>query len=406
MHDFRIKFYLSPAPNRQQGTRVVHVRIYLDCQRDFLTSTKVIVPEDQWNPRQEQVMLDTPEARLMNHRLAIIRKTITNIYQQYENDDVLSIAVIKQAYHVLVKDRQPIEGVCAFFRQYIKENEEILSNDAFFRYSQMATLFGQYIAYTYNVSDIAFADIDEHLLHNFEHYLRVLKGYNHDRTLRNKVHVLKVMFGAAMELGMIEHDPFDGYSPPSVKSSKSKSLTIDDIKLLKKASFNTRRLDKVRDFFLFSCYTGLSYKDMRTLSQDHLERLNGKTWLIIPGATETMPRYIPLLPYPLFIIEKYHTDMPKSPLLPLVSQQKTNLYLKEVADICGISKTITFRIAVKSFMKIALAAEVSTDCLFHIIGKSIHEILPPMILSPERIEKEMEKFAIKIGEDLSVNIRK
>lgn len=401
MHDFRIKFYLSPAPNRQKGIRVVHVRIYLDCQRDFLTSTKVIVPEDKWNPRQEQVMLDTPEARLMNHRLAIIRKTITNIYLQYENDDVLSIAVIKQAYHVHVKDRQHIEGVCSFFRQYIKENEESLSNDASFRYTQMATLFGQYIAYTYNVSDIAFADIDESLLRNFENYLRVQKGYTHDRTLRNKVHILKAMFGAAMELGMIEHDPFNGYSPPSVKSSKSKSLTIEDIKQLKKTAFNTRRLDKVRDFFLFSCYTGLSYKDMRALSQDHLERLNGKTWLIIPGATEAVARYIPLLPYPLFIIKKYHDDNPRSPMFPLISQQKTNHYLKEVADICGISKPITFRIAVKSFMKIALAAEVSTDCLFHILGKPLHEILPPMYLSPERIEKEMEKFAIKIGEDLS-----
>lgn len=401
MHDFRIKFYLSPASNRQKGTRVVHVRIYLDCQRDFLTSTKVIVPEDKWNPRQEQVMLDTPEARLMNHRLAIIRKTITNIYLQHENDDVLSIAVIKQAYHVHVKDRQHIEGACAFFRQYIKENEEAISNDAFFRYSQMTTLFGQYIASTYNVSDIDFTNIDEALLHNFENYLRVQKGYDHERTLRNKVYVLKAMFGAAMELGMIEHDPFDDYTSPSVKSSKSKSLTIDDIKLLKKVAFNTRRLDKVRDFFLFSCHTGLSYKDMRTLSQDHLERVNGKTWLIISGATETIPRYIPLLPYPLFIIEKYRTDKPKSPLLPLISQQKINHYLKEVADICGISKPITFRIAVMSFMKIALAAEVSTDCLFHIIGKSMPEILPSMYLSPERIEKEMKKFAIRIGEDLS-----
>lgn len=401
MHDFRIKFYLSPASNRQKGTRLVHVRIYLDSQRDFLTSTKVIVPENKWNPRQEQVMLDTPEARLMNHRLDIIRKTITNIYLQHENDDVLSIAVIKQAYHVYVKDRQHIEGACAFFRQYIKENKEAISNDAFFRYSQMATLFGQYITSTYNVSDIAFADIDEALLHNFENYLRVQKGYDHERTLRNKVYVLKAMFGAAIELGMMEQDPFDGYSPPSVKSPRSQSLTIDDIKLLKKAAFNTRRLDKVRDFFLFSCYTGLSYKELRTLSQDQLERVNGKTWLIISGATETVPRYIPLLPYPLFIIEKYHTDKPKSHLLPLISQQKTNHYLKEVANICGISQPLTFRIAVKSFMRIALAAEVSTDCLFYILGKPLHEVLLPMYLTPERIDKEMEKFAIKIGEDLS-----
>ena len=95
MHEFKIKFYLPPDSNPPYEPRTVQARIYLDNQRDYLTVTKVIVTDKIWNAGLEKVKLNTPEGHLMNHRLDILRKQVTDIYHLYAADEHLSLALIK-----------------------------------------------------------------------------------------------------------------------------------------------------------------------------------------------------------------------------------------------------------------------------------------------------------------------
>lgn len=396
MHKFKVKFYLRPETGRKDGLRTVQVRIYLDGKRDYLTSSKVAVPVEAWNAGKEKVMLNTPEGRLMNMRLQNLCKQVTEVYLQHEKDDNLSIELIKQAYQARLLEMPGKHGVCTFFKQYIKENEDVISQDRHHRLLQVTNLFGQFISYTYNAEDIDFADVDQKMLSNFETHLCKDGGYTHSRTLKNKISILRSLFGAAHELGMTEQTAFDGYSPSKHHPVKADSLTIEEVKRIKKAEFSTKRLEKVRDCFLFSCHTGLSYQELKNLTKEHLTRLNGSQWILLGGDS---PRYIPLLPFPSSIIEKYASDDDQSPLLPIISHQKTNLYLKEIAEICCIDKLLTFQLAVQTFMSIAMKSGATIDSVSHMVGKPLRQTEPFARFSPERIEEDMAMFAAKMGRD-------
>lgn len=399
MHEFKVKFYLRAKENMRKGYRSVLVRIYLDHQRDNLASSHIAVPADAWDANMERVMLHTPEAHLMNRRLENLRKQITDIYHLHENDAHLSLELIKQIYQTQDENQMVKPKVCTFFENYIKENEEVIGIDNRYRFIQIATLFKQYIGEIYPVKDIDFADIDHQMLEGFESYLRDKEGYTHQRTLKNMLRFLQILFGAAQELGMIEQNPFKAYSPCPIRSIPADFLTIEDIKRIKKTKLGTKRLDKVRDCFLFSCYTGLSYKEAQTLSHAMLTRLNGSTWIVLGKRTTKTLRYIPLLPYPASIIKKYTTEDDDTPILPLISQQKTNQYLKEIAELCGIAKPLTFRVATQSFKKIALSSGASMDSVAHMLGQTLQQTASFARFSSERIECEMALFAAKMDRD-------
>lgn len=396
MHTFKVKFYLRPEPNKD-GKHTVQARIYLDHQRDYLSCTKVAVPSKSWNARLEKITSKTSEGRLMNHRLDNLRKQITDIYLQHEHDESLSVEFIKETYLAQTRERSGREGVCSFFFRYIEENEESMTKDYSRRLNIVADSFLQYVGYAYNTGDIDFEDIDQKMLNEFESYLIFTERYTHARTLNNKMSFLKTLLGAAKELGMMEQDPFEGYSSDSICPPKEETLTIEEVKRLRNADFKTKRLERVRDCFLFSCYTGLSYQELRSLTKDSLTRLNGSMWLLLTGVNDDTHRYIPLLPYTTSIIKKYETDDKQTTFLPLISHQKTNLYLKEMAKECEIEKTLTFQTAVQSFMKIALSTGVSIDSISYILGKPLPFVEYYARFSPERIEDEMAMFAAKLG---------
>jgi len=399
MHEFKVKFYLRAKDNLRTGYRSVLVRIYLDHQRYNLAVSHIAVPADAWNANTERVMLRTPIARLMNRRLDNLRKTITDIYHLHAEDDHLSLELIRQIYQAQVETKMAKPGVCTFFESYIKENEEVIGMDNRYRFTQITTFFKQYVVETYQAKNIDFEDIDHQMLEEFETYLRERLGYTHHRTLKNMLRFLQTLFGAAQELGMVAHSPFKNYRPCPSRTATTDLLTVEDIKRMKKASLGTKRLDKVRDCFLFSCYTGLSYKEVRLLSRTMLTKLNSKLWLVLANDIRETPRHIPLLPYPASIIKKYATDDTDSPLLPLISQQKTNQYLKEIAELCGIRKLLTFRVASQSFMKIALSSGASVDSVAHMLGQHLPQAGSLARFSPERIEAEMALFAAKMGRE-------
>lgn len=395
MHSFKVKFYLRTKPNIKDGFSSVLVRIYLDHHRDSLAYSHVSVPADAWDANKEKVKLNTLEGRLINRRLETLKKQITDIYLLHEKDEDLSIELIKQIYNAQAESKANKGGVCNFFDNYIKENEEVIAVDNRYRFVKVATLFKQYMAHAYKVKDIDFEHIDHKMLQEFEFYLCETCGYSNRRTIKNMMRFLQVMLGAAKELGMMEHNPFNSYRSKTICPLKIDYLTIDDIRRLKKVVLGTNRLDRIRDCFLFSCYTGLSYREAKSLSRDKLTRLNGSTWILLEY--KDTPRYIPILPFAASIIRKYSSEQENSQVLPLISQQKTNQYLKEIAEIAGINKSLTYKVAVQSFMRIALSSGVSLYSVTYMLRQSQHKTGAFVHFSPERIEDEMALFAAKMG---------
>ena len=144
-------------------------------------------------------------------------------------------------------------------------------------------------------------------------------------------------------------DPFANYKIRLEKVDRG-YLTEDEIKIILKKKMVSERLEKVRDVFIFSCFSGLAYVDVANLKEDNIRKsFDGNLWIITKRQKTNTDVNVPLLDIPKMILEKYKGKLPNGKVLPIISNQKLNAYLKEIADVCGIKKNLTFHLARHTF---------------------------------------------------------
>ena len=174
----------------------------------------------------------------------------------------------------------------------------------------------------------------------------------------------------AIKLGLMKQDPFVNYKIRFEKVDRG-FLTDEEIEKLIKKEFSIKRLEQVRDIFVFSIFTGLAYIDVANLTGKNIVTLDGKQWIMTRRQKTDVPTNVLLLDIPRMIIEKYKlmmTDDDKGRLLPILSNQKMNAYLKEIADICGIEKRLSFHLARHTFATMALTKGVSIESVSKMLG--------------------------------------
>nr|WP_281169866.1 site-specific integrase [Olivibacter sitiensis] len=188
-------------------------------------------------------------------------------------------------------------------------------------------------------------------------YLRKYKPKDHHKPLNNNgimkhIERFRKMVNMAVMMDWLAKDPFAKYKLHFDKVERG-HLTQQELDILADKTFSIERLQSVLDMFLFSCFTGLAYIDMANLTRGNIVKgIDGGDWLVTNRQkTETVVK-VPLLPQASALITKYH-DHPKASngdkLFPVISNQRMNGYLKEIADICEINKTLTFHIARHTF---------------------------------------------------------
>jgi len=132
------------------------------------------------------------------------------------------------------------------------------------------------------------------------------------------------------------------------------ALSKEEMQTISDKVFLCHRLNQVKDIFLFCCYTGLAYADIKKLKRSEISiGIDGEKWIFTSSQKTETPSRIPLLPQALKLMEKYNNDAQciyNDRLLPVLSNQKMNAYLKEIADVCSISKRFTFHIARHTFL--------------------------------------------------------
>lgn len=155
----------------------------------------------------------------------------------------------------------------------------------------------------------------------------------------------------AVQNEWLTRDPFTGYKM-TLKETDRGFLTEEELNILENIILSSERLERVRDLFVFSCYTGLAYADVSKLSRDHLiTGVDGNKWIIISRTKSKSQAIIPILPEAMAILEKYnYLESPANkPLLPVISNQNLNKYLKEIASVAGITKRVSFHLARHTF---------------------------------------------------------
>lgn len=180
--------------------------------------------------------------------------------------------------------------------------------------------------------------------------------------------LLKTICLFALRQGLIHHDPFLGLKL-KMKPVDRGFLTDEEIMSISCREFTIKRLEVVRDLFLFSCFTGLAYIDLHSLTYDNIVCLNGQDWLITRRQKTSVSTSILLLDIPKAIIEKYRkVEKTLGKVFPILSNQKMNAYLKEIADLCGIKKNLTFHLARHTFATMSLSKGVPMESVSKMLG--------------------------------------
>ena len=245
------------------------------------------------------------------------------------------------------------------------------------RYKNVLKKLTEAIPSFYKKEDITFHELSPDFIKAFDLYLKTEAGLCRNTIVRY-MKCLKKIVNMALAKEWMRKDPFYGYKMEQDETDPV-FLTYNELQAIMKKEFDIPRLALVRDIFVFACWTGLAFADIFTLSPEHLEQDNNGDWWIRKGRVKLEHRRkassisnVPLLPIPLAILKKYENSpvcVKRGTCLPVLSNQRMNSYLKEIADLCGVNKPLTTHAARHTFATtITLANNVPLQDVSAMLG--------------------------------------
>ena len=375
---FRTAFYLRSNYVNKEGKTPVMLRIYLNNERMSLGSTGITIVQSQWDREKERVKGRHTEALNTNLQLDNIQSGLQAIFRKLEMTDELSLERIKSEH---LGKKQDIDTIMQLFD---KHNEDVatrvgisVSAPTLRKYKVCKRRFSEFLKDKLRRRDLKLTELTYMIIHNFDLYLRTVVG---------------------QKLGVLHHDPFVNFRFHLEPVNRG-FLTDEEVLQIVNKELNIPRLELVRDIFIFSCFTGLAYIDVANLTPDNIVMLGGKEWIMTKRQKTSVETNVLLLDIPKRIISKYsHQTYRDGKLFPILSNQKTNSYLKEIADICGIKKNLTFHLARHTFATMSLSKGVPIESVSKMLGHTnIRTTQIYARITNKKIEHDMEQFADKLG---------
>ena len=341
---FKVSYYVRSNYENKYGKSPVMIRIFLNGEMLNLGSSGVCVDKKMWNSSTNRLKGRTSESLSLNAQLDEISTSLQNIFRRHELDEDLTLDKIKSIY--LGKNKIKMTFM-ELYHKYLEDIKSQVGNGktkaTYQKYFVTGRHFRDFLINKYGRKDLQPNELTHVVIHDFDVYLRttaLLKPNSATKTMK----FLKTIVIFAQKLGIMNHDPFIYYRFHLEYVDRG-FLTDEEIQCIMQKEFTTPRLEVVRDIFIFSCFCGLAYIDVANLTQDNIVSLDGKKWIMTKRQKTNVPSNILLLDIPLMIIDKYKGKTTKDKLLPILSNQKMNSYLKEIADLCGINKNLTFHLA-------------------------------------------------------------
>lgn len=395
---FRAVFYLRSNYVNKEGKTPVMLRIYLNNERLSIGSTGIAVQQSQWDREKERLKGRTTEALSTNLELDNIQSGLQTIFKKVEMTDEVSLERIKSEY---LGKKEDVDTLMSLFN---KHNSDVarqvgVSVEAatLQKYNVCKKHFSNFLRDKYGRSDIRLSELGYIVIHDFDIYLRTVVGQN-PNTATRMMKTFKTITILGRKLGVLHHDPFLNIRFHMEPVNRG-FLTDEEILKIANKDFGIGRLELVRDVFVFSCFTGLAYIDVYNLSPENIVTLNGKQWIMTKRQKTSVETNVLLLDIPKSIIAKYSGKTYRDgKLFPMLTNQKLNSYLKEIADICGIKKNLTFHLARHTFATMSLSKGVPIESVSKMLGHT--NIKTTQIyarITNKKIEHDMDELADKLG---------
>ena len=364
---FNVTFYVRTNYQNKQGQSSIMTRISLNGKYLSVGATGVNVEVGKWNKENGRVKGYSQQAKQINARLNEISTILSNIFSQHEKDEHLSLDMIKSIY--LGKSRD-LTSFLEYFDKFLDDLKVQIGKGktraTYQKYLVTKKHFADFLQEYRGRKDIAPGELDQMMINDFDIYLRTklsMKQNSASKTVR----FLKTVVLFMIKSGTIERDPFANYRFKWKQVSRD-FLSEEELASIMEKKMETPTLEAVRDIFIFSCFTGLVYIDIANLRESDIATKSGKRWVVTSRHKTGVSCNIPLLEVPQKILQKYEGKDKKGRLLPILSNQKMNAYLKEIADVCGIEKNLTCHVARHTFATLMLSLGVSMESVSRMLG--------------------------------------
>lgn len=399
---FSVIFYLRRDRKKSDGTCPVMCRITIDGV-DTRFNTKLHVQISKWNVKANKASGSNAESRNLNARLDDIKASLHRIYHDCQRFDIVTPEKIKGEFLGLDESGETI------LRLFDKHNQDVrsligISKSAatLQKYKVTRKHVANFIKKKYRVSDMAVKSINDMFIRDFEVYLLSHERVSHN-TMGKFMQLFKRILILARNNGLISHDPFVNYKIQFKKIDRD-YLTEQELNRLIKKKFHTKRLEQVRDIFLFSCFTGLAYIDVKGLTKNHIRiSFDGNTWIMTKRQKSKVNVNVPLMEIPRKILEKYEGELLDDKVLPVLSNQKMNAYLKEIGDLSGINKNLTFHLARHTFATtVTLSKGIPIETVSKMLGHTnIQTTQIYARITNDKISRDMQGLSEKFTESES-----
>ena len=395
---FRVVFYLRSNYVNKEGKTSVMLRIYLNNERLSLGSTGISVKSSQWDKEKERIKGRTTEALNTNLQLDNISSGLQSIFRRIEMSDVVSLERIKSEF---LGKKEEIDTLMQLFEKHngdvAKQVGVSVGKATLQKYNVCKRHFSEFLEKQYKRSDLKLTELTYVVIREFDLYLRTEVGQN-PNTATKTMKTFKTITLLGQKMGVLLHDPFMNHRF-HIEPVNRGFLTDEEILLIANKDLGISRLELVRDIFIFSCFTGLAYIDVSNLTPDHIVTLGDKQWIMTQRQKTSVETNVLLLDIPKAIIAKYGGKTYRNgKLFPMHTNQKTNSYLKEIADICGIKKNLTFHLARHTFATMSLSKGVPMESVSKMLGHTnIRTTQIYARITNKKIEHDMEELADKLN---------
>ena len=398
---FTLTFMVRKSQQKRTGEVPIFARITISGQRTEFNINRSVDPEN-WNASRGMAKGRSKKDIELNKYLDSIRVRMSEIHAHLLQDEaVINPLILKQ--HFLGNIEGP-KMLCAVFRDVIGQYRDKLERgdickSTYLSWERCEKYLSEFLVHREGVADIPIKKLTSGMIDDFEHFLRVNKENGNNAAVKY-IRYLKKVTRVAIANKWLSEDPFIDKRYTRTVANRE-ALTEKEVKSIMALNLTALpRLDQVRDIFIFCCFTGLAFVDISTLTRNQIiEDEHGECWIRKNRQKTDELSCIPLLDIPRRIADKYKnhpTVIAKGVVLPVISNQRMNSYLAEIATLAKVHKHLTTHIARHTFATVSLRNHVPLETISKMLGHSdiqTTQIYAKMV--DEAISEDMRKMRAK-----------
>lgn len=393
---FKVLFYVNGSKEKE-GIVPIMGRITIN-GKVAQFSCKQNIALSLWDAKNNKAKGKSEEARKVNFALDNTKAQIIKHYQRIcDQEAYVSAEMVRNAYQGVGDE---YETLLSAFDKFISDFSRRVGKDrskgTYQKYCIVRNHIARFIGSYYKRKDISMRELTEDFIRQFDIYLRTEVSLSPSGVWMYTT-PLKMIVTRAHCDGHIQRNPFVQYHA-SPKVRERQFLTEEELQRLINHNFTDPSFAKMRDIFVFGCLTGISFIDIKNLTTDDMENINGNWWVVSKRKKTNVAFRVKLLDVPMKIIERYEPFRKGNYLFDFLSNQHANRKLKQIAEMCGIDKRICFHSSRHSFATLALSKGMPIESVSKILGHT--KITTTQIyakITTEKLDSDLSAFEDKLG---------